>query len=128
MVGAIHGRLLTAWATAGILGPVLVNYIREYEIGRGVAKADAYTVTMRLMAALLLVGFVCNALIRPVDARFGEGDDGAVKSGVARRDSMATAIPDTVGGGGDGGSVGLRLALAWTVVGVPLACVIPSNA
>jgi MFS family permease len=122
-VGAIHGRLLTAWSTAGVLGPVLVNYIREYEIGHGVAKADAYTVTMRIMAALLLVGFVCNALIRPVDARFGDGDGdaAAVNSGVGRRDSMATAMPDTVDGGGDGGSVGLRLALAWTVVGVPLA-------
>jgi MFS family permease len=65
-VGAIHGRLLTAWSTAGVLGPVLVNYIREYQIGHGVAKADAYTVTMYLMAALLIVGFVANLVIRPV--------------------------------------------------------------
>ena len=43
-VSAIHGRLLTAWSTAGILGPVLVNYIREFQIGRGVAPSDAYTV------------------------------------------------------------------------------------
>jgi MFS family permease len=68
-VGAIHGRLLTAWSTAGILGPVLVNYIREYEIARGVPKADAYTTTMHIMAALLGLGFVCNMLVRPVDAR-----------------------------------------------------------
>ncbi len=68
-VGAIHGRLLTAWSTAGVLGPVLVNYIREYEIGRGVAKADAYTVTMYIMASLLVVGFVCNLLIRGVHER-----------------------------------------------------------
>src|SRR5579884_1731865 len=68
-VGAIHGRLLTAWSTAGVLGPVLVNYIREYEIAHGVAKADAYTTTMHLMAALLCVGFVCNALVRPVHER-----------------------------------------------------------
>ena len=45
-VGAIHGRLLTAWSAAGVAGPVLVNYIREYQIGHGVAKADAYSVTM----------------------------------------------------------------------------------
>jgi MFS family permease len=70
-VGAIHGRLLTAWSTAGILGPVLVNYIREYEIGHGVAKADAYTTTMHIMAGLLVVGFVCNLLVRPVDGRQG---------------------------------------------------------
>jgi MFS family permease len=68
-VGAIHGRLLTAWSTAGVLGPVLVNYIREYEIAHGVAKADAYTTTMHIMAGLLVIGFVCNLLVRPVDTR-----------------------------------------------------------
>jgi MFS family permease len=68
-VGAIHGRLLTAWSTAGVLGPVLVNYIREYQINHGVAKADAYTVTMYIMAGLLLVGFVCNLRVKRVDER-----------------------------------------------------------
>ena len=68
-VGAIHGRLLTAWSTAGVLGPVLVNYMREYRIAHGVAKADAYGVTMYVMAGLLMVGFVANARLRPVDAR-----------------------------------------------------------
>lgn len=65
-VGGIHGRLLTAWSTAGVLGPVLVNYIREYQIGQGVAKADAYNVTMYIMAGLLVVGFIANLSIRPV--------------------------------------------------------------
>ncbi len=65
-VGGIHGRLLTAWSTAGVLGPVLVNYIREYQIEQGVAKADAYNVTMYIMAGILLLGFVCNFLIKPV--------------------------------------------------------------
>ena len=64
-VGAIHGRLLTAWSTAGVLGPVLVNYIREYQIGRGVPKAEAYSVTMYLMAALLCLGFAANLALRP---------------------------------------------------------------
>jgi MFS family permease len=68
-VGAIHGRLLTAWSTAGVLGPVLVNYIREYQIARGVAKADAYNVTMYVMAALLAVGFVANLMVKPVDPK-----------------------------------------------------------
>jgi MFS family permease len=68
-VGAIHGRLLTAWSVAGVAGPVLVNYIREYQINHGVERADAYSITMYLMAALLGVGFVCNLLVRPVDAR-----------------------------------------------------------
>jgi len=68
-VGAIHGRLLTAWSTAGVLGPVLVNYIREYEIAHGVAKADAYTTTMYIMAGLLVVGFFCNLFVQPVHER-----------------------------------------------------------
>jgi MFS family permease len=66
-VGAIHGRLLTAWSVAGIAGPALVNYIREYQIAHGVAKAAAYNTTMFIMAGLLIVGFICNALIRPLD-------------------------------------------------------------
>ncbi len=65
-VGAIHGRLLTAWSTAGVLGPVLVNYIREYQISRGVPRAEAYSVTMYLMAGLLLLGFAANAALKPV--------------------------------------------------------------
>ncbi|GBG14151.1 MFS transporter [Novimethylophilus kurashikiensis] len=65
-VGGIHGRLLTAWSTAGVLGPVLVNYIREYQVAHGVAKADAYTTTLYIMACLLATGFVCNLLMREV--------------------------------------------------------------
>ncbi|MGD2024458.1 MAG: OFA family MFS transporter [Methyloceanibacter sp.] len=68
-VGAIHGRLLTAWSTAGVLGPVLVNYIREYQINQGVPKADAYSVTMYIMAGLLFVGFILNWLMTPVDEK-----------------------------------------------------------
>jgi MFS family permease len=67
-VGAIHGRLLTAWSTAGIVGPVLINYIRQYQIGHGVPAAEAYNVTMYLMTVLLLVGLVCNLAVRPVPA------------------------------------------------------------
>ncbi|MDN3517560.1 OFA family MFS transporter [Aquisalimonas lutea] len=62
-VGAIHGRLLTAWSVAGILGPVLINYLREFQIQAGVAPAQAYSLTMYIMAGLLLVGLVCNLAI-----------------------------------------------------------------
>jgi MFS family permease len=74
-VGAIHGRLLTAWSAAGVAGPVLVNYIREYQIERGIPAAQAYNVTMYLMAALLVVGFFANLAVRPVDDRFFMSDD-----------------------------------------------------
>jgi hypothetical protein len=70
MVGAIHGRLLTAWATAGILGPVIVNYMREYQIGLGIPREQVYNQTMMILAAMLMIGLVCNLLIRPVADRW----------------------------------------------------------
>ena len=69
-VGAIHGLLLTAWSMAGIFGPVLVNYIREYNVTHGVAPAQAYNVTMYVMAGLLVIGFICNFFVRSVHERF----------------------------------------------------------
>ena len=69
-VGAIHGRLLTAWSVAGVLGPVLVNYIREYQIEHGIPKAQAYSTTMYIMCGLLFVGFLCNLAMREVNARY----------------------------------------------------------
>jgi MFS family permease len=69
-VGAIHGRLLTAWSVAGVLGPVLVNYIREFQIENGVPKAQAYSVTMYIMCALLLAGLLCNLGMRAVADKY----------------------------------------------------------
>jgi MFS family permease len=68
-VGAIHGQLLTAWSMAGIFGPVLVNYIRQYNVEHGVAKTAAYNVTMYVMAVLLIIGFFCNLFVQAVDER-----------------------------------------------------------
>src|SRR5262249_35390989 len=69
-VGAIHGRLLTAWSVAGVVGPVLVNYIREYQIERGTPKAQAYSTTMLIMCGLLFIGFLCNLAMRAVNSRY----------------------------------------------------------
>jgi MFS family permease len=68
-VGAIHGLLLTAWSMAGIFGPVLVNYIREYNVTHGVPKAQAYNATMYIMAGLLVIGLLCNLYIVAVHER-----------------------------------------------------------
>ena len=68
-VGAIHGLLLTAWSMAGIFGPVLVNYIRAYNIAHGIPKAQAYNNTMYIMAVLLVIGFFCNFFIKAVNSR-----------------------------------------------------------
>jgi MFS family permease len=71
-VGAIHGRLLTAWSFAGILGPVLVNYLREFQIRNGIPKFQAYNVTMYVMAGLLFVAFFANLAVKPVTERHAE--------------------------------------------------------
>jgi MFS family permease len=69
-VGAIHGRLLTAWSVAGVIGPLLISYVREAELGAGVPRALAYDVTFYFLAALLLGGLVCNLLVRPLPERW----------------------------------------------------------
>jgi MFS family permease len=76
-VGAIHGLLLTAWSMAGIFGPVLVNYIRAYNVAHGVPKAQAYNTTMYIMAGLLVIGFFCNLMVKAVNSKFHmkEGGD-----------------------------------------------------
>jgi MFS family permease len=74
-VGAIHGLLLTAWSMAGIFGPALVNYIREYNVTHGVAKAQAYNVTMYVMAFLLVIGFFCNLFVQAVHERHHLSED-----------------------------------------------------
>jgi MFS family permease len=123
MVGAIHGRLLTAWATAGVLGPVLVNYIREYQIAHGVAKAQAYDVTMYIMAGLLLLGLLCNALVRPLaDKHFMTDAELAAERQLAHE----RAAPKNKGNGSAISEVGagshpLMILLAWSAVGLPLA-------
>jgi MFS family permease len=71
-VGAIHGRLLTAWSAAGVVGPLLINFMRDYQVSRGVAVAQSYNVTMYILSAFLVLGFICNALVSAVSDRFHE--------------------------------------------------------
>jgi len=68
-VGAIHGMLITAWSAAGVIGPVLVNYIRQYNLDHGVPKADAYNNTMYVLAGLLVIGLIANSLVKAVDKK-----------------------------------------------------------
>jgi hypothetical protein len=118
-----------------VVGPSVVNYIREYQLAHGVPKADAYDSAMYVMAALLVLGFICNLLVRPVaehnfmseqelaaekrlaherdaamGARAGAGSDGVV--GVSGGAAVATAAPVAAGG--------MVTLLAWAVVGIPL--------
>ena len=71
-VGAIHGRLLTAWSAAGIAGPLIVNGIADARSAQGVTGAELYLPSLVTMCAVLVVGFVANMLVRPVAARYHE--------------------------------------------------------
>ena len=82
-VSAVHGRLLTAWSLAGVLGPVLVNYIREFQIESGIPKSQAYNVTMYIMAGLLIVAFFANMAVRAVSEKYVEEPVQAIRPAVA---------------------------------------------
>jgi len=84
-VSAIHGRILTAWSVAGVLGPVIVNYLREYQINHGVQPANAYSVVLYVMAGLLVIGLIANTLVRPVSERVRSRFDGAADDGANGR-------------------------------------------
>ncbi len=71
-VGATHGRLLTAWSAAGVLGPTLVVFIKNRAQQAGVPLEQSYNQVMYIMAGLLILGLVSNLLVRPVNARFHE--------------------------------------------------------
>ncbi|MDD5214542.1 MAG: OFA family MFS transporter [Methylococcales bacterium] len=122
MVGAIHGRLLTAWATAGVLGPVIVNYMRDYQLSLGIPREQVYNQTMLILAGLLMIGLICNLLIRPVDDKwFMSADELAQEKHLAEdkihaeevsadeTDDMVTSTPV------------MLIYIAWTVIGIPLA-------
>ncbi len=80
-VGAIHGRLLLAWSLAGVVGPTIINWVRNAQLNSGVPAAQAYSVTMYIMAGLLIVGFVCNFFVTPVDEKYSvEAQEGASAS------------------------------------------------
>jgi MFS family permease len=76
-VGAIHGRLLTAWSAAGVAGPLIVNGLADIQSGNGASGEGLYRLSLFIMVGVLIVGFVANLMIRPVNERFHEPDRGA---------------------------------------------------
>ncbi len=115
-VGAIHGRLLTSWSLAGIVGPILVVYISQAASARGEPQSAVYDTTLYVLAVLLVVGLVCNLLMRPSPARYFMPLE------------ELTALQASQGEVAAGGSFGIGLggfspgvALAWACVVVPIA-------
>lgn len=119
MVGAIHGRLLTAWSTAGVLGPVLVNYIREYQLEQGVARADAYSMTMYILAGLLALGFVCNWLVTSVAEEHHMSDSELAEEKKIADDTHQHFVAD-VEALADEARHSWKVTLAWAAVWIPL--------
>ncbi|MDB6453698.1 OFA family MFS transporter [Falsirhodobacter sp. 20TX0035] len=117
-VGAIHGRILTAWATAGILGPVVVNYIRQYQISQGFAGADAYTMTIYVLCGLLVVGLIANALVRPVNPKWLMSQEEV--AALQAQSAGAAAKVEYGSYGIDKGRFDLPALLAWTAIGIPV--------
>ena len=119
MVGAIHGRLLTAWATAGILGPVVVNYMRDYQIGLGLPREQVYNQTMYILVGMLVVGLLCNLMVRPLDPKhFMTDAELAEEKRLAHEKAAASEVG---AGSGAGGQTSTAIVLlAWLGVGIPL--------
>ncbi|QEI05873.1 OFA family MFS transporter [Pigmentiphaga aceris] len=122
MVGAIHGRLLTAWATAGILGPVVVNYIREYQLSMGVPRAQVYDITMYILAGMLVLGFLCNMAVRPLAPKwFMTDEELAREKALAHERSSALEVRNAAGGIVASGTTSPALVgFAWAAAGIPL--------
>jgi MFS family permease len=109
-VGAIHGRLLTAWSTAGVLGPFIVTMLRDRAIAQEAPRAGIYPPIFLILAGLLVVGFIANLLVKPVSERWH----------MTGEDAQVTASEAGGSAGIGRGRFDLLTALAWAVVLIPL--------
>jgi MFS family permease len=122
MVGAIHGRLLTAWSAAGILGPVVVNYMRDYQLNTmHLPREQVYNQTMYILVGFLVAGLVCNLLIKPVDAKYFMSDEELAEEKRLAHERAAANEAGSAVAATTGTTSPAVVALAWLAVGVPLA-------
>jgi len=121
MVGAIHGRLLTAWSAAGVIGPLLISSFRDAQIAAGVARNQVYDTTMYVLVGLLVIGLICNALVRPVAAKWFMTDaELAAERKLAHDAAIANAVGPARGNGGSPTPIVLVYA-AWVAIAIPVA-------
>jgi MFS family permease len=116
MVGAIHGRLLTAWSVAGVAGPFLIAAVRQAQLDAGVAKNLVYDRTLYILAVLLLVGMICNLLVKPVKESDLMTDAELAHEKSLQHENTAVAASAEDAARGSFGLVGI---LAWALVGIP---------
>jgi len=117
-VGAIHGRLLTAWSLAGIIGPMLISYLREYQLALGIPTDQAYNASFKILALLLVGGFILNLLVKPVNKKFFMTDTELKKEqGALKGRSTGPIISSSKT---NTSLQKIVLPLAWMVVGVPI--------
>ena len=115
MVGAIHGRLITAWSVAGVIGPFLIANLRQFELDHGVAHARVYDVTLYIMAGLLLIGLICNAFVKPVDDKVLMTDGELTRERAILKEGVVAVDADKAARGG----LGVVGVLGWAAVGIP---------
>jgi hypothetical protein len=112
-----HLLLLTAWSTAGIIGPVVVNYIREAQLAAGVPRDHLYDFIMYILCGMLVIGLICNLLVKPVNPKWYMSQDEVNKLQAATAGAAVSAGSFGIGKGGLDG----KAALFWAFVGIPLA-------
>jgi MFS family permease len=115
MVGAIHGRLITSWSVAGVVGPALIAKLREAQLAAGIPKNLVYDRTLYIMAALLFIGFVCNLLVRPVNPKYYMTPEQLAKERSLQREVREAATDVAVAPG----AAGPLVVGAWLAVGIP---------
>jgi len=117
MVGAIHGRLLTAWSVAGIVGPFIIAAVRQAQLDAGIAKALVYDRTLYIMAALLFVGLICNLLVTRV-----KDSDYMSEEQLRKERELAHDSSSVVSGSAETaarGTLGVGGLAAWVAIGTP---------
>ena len=115
MVGAIHGRLLTAWSVAGVAGPFLIAAVRQAQIDAGIPHALVYDRTLYILAGLLLVGLLCNVLVRPVNPKHYMSPEQLAREKALQREDRTAAGAELAARG----SFGFAGVLAWAAIGIP---------
>ncbi len=122
-VGAIHGRLLTAWSTAGILGPVVVNYMHDMRLEAKVPFDQIYAPIFLVLAGLLVVGFIANLLVKPVAEKFYMTDAELEVERKLAHEMSATANNGVNSANSDLQTVSkpIYVVLAWALVLIPIA-------